>query len=163
MLYEIQRLAKSHDRKSFFCGIGVLDDYLKQYALQNDKMGIASTYAALDGKRVVGYYTLSNASITLSDVPETLAKKLPSYPVPVIRIGRFAVDQSLQGTRLDRQLLADTFRKCIESSKISAAYAIIVDAKAESVDFYTRYGFIASPNSSALLFIPIKTVVFALG
>ena len=51
--------------------------------------------------QIAGYYTLASASILLSDLPETLAKKLPRYPsVPAVRMGRLAVSDSFKGKGL---------------------------------------------------------------
>lgn len=158
MAYPIERLAKRHNRESFSCGVDALDDYLKLYALQNDKKGLALAYAVLMGNRVIGYYTLSNASVTLSDLPETVAKKLPAYPVPAIRIGRFAVDQSMQGQGLGERLLVDSLSRIVDASDISAAFAVIVDAKQQSVGFYKKYGFIQCRKPSSTFFLPIKTI-----
>ena len=60
---------------------------------------------------IAGYYTLASASILLSDLPETLAKKLPRYPsVPAVRMGRLAVSDSFKGKGLGAALLADALR-----------------------------------------------------
>ena len=161
-MYQIERLARRHDRSTFSCGIEALDDYLIYYALQNDKKRIATAYVILEGKRVIGYYTLSNASVTLSDLPEAIAKKLPAYPVPAIRIGRFAIDQSLQRRGVGEQLLTDALLRVFEASKISAVFAVIVDAKSQSVKFYKRYGFIQSQHHPQTLFLPVRTIIEAL-
>ena len=158
MAYAIERLVKRHNREALSCGVDALNDYLKLYALQNDKKGVALAYAALMGNRVIAYYTLSNASVTLSHLPETVAKKLPAYPVPAIRIGRFAVDQSMQGQGLGERLLVDSLSRIVDASGISAAFAVIVDAKEQSVGFYKKYGFIQCRKPSSTLFLPIKTI-----
>lgn len=162
MAYHIERLSRTHGRKAFSSGIQTLDDYLRYYALQNDKKRIASAYVALDGEKVVGYYTLSNASITLSDLRQVLAEKLPAYPIPAIRVGKFAIDQPVQGQGIGGDLLSDSLLRCVEASKISAVFAIIVDAKEQSIDFYKKYGFLQSRQEPRLLFIQIETIIKAL-
>jgi len=158
VLYPIDRLAKSHNRKTFSSGVEALDDYLKLYALQNDKKRVALAYVALDNKRVAGYYTLSNASVTLSEMPEAMAKRLPAYPVPAVRIGRFAVDQSVQGRGLGEQMLVDSLSRIVGASDIFAAFAVIIDANEQSVGFYKKYGFIQSRHQPLTLFLPVKTI-----
>ncbi len=58
LLNEPVLLSRSHDRSAFDCGVRALNDYLKQYALQNQKKGAARTYVATRAGRVVGYHTL---------------------------------------------------------------------------------------------------------
>ena len=162
-MYQIERLVRRHDRNLFSCGVQALDDYLKSFALQNDKKRIATTYVMLDDKRVIGYYTLSNASVTLSDLPEVIAKKLPAYPVPAIRIGRFAVDQDFHRQGVGEHLLIDALQRVVDASKISASFAVIVDAKEQSIGFYKKYGFISLKQDPQTLFLPTKTIIEAIG
>ena len=162
-MYQMERLARRHDRSVFSCGIRALDDYLQSFALQNDKKRIATTYVMLDGKRVIGYYTLSNASVTLSELPETVAKKLPAYPVPAIRIGRFAVDQGFHRQGVGEELLIDALRRVVDASKVSASFAVIVDAKEQSIGFYKKYGFVSLRQSPQSVFLPTKTIIEAIG
>jgi predicted GNAT family N-acyltransferase len=91
-------------------------------------------------------------------MPEAMAKRLPAYPVPAVRIGRFAVDQSVQGQGLGEQMLVDSLSRIVGASDISAAFAVIVDAKEQSVGFYKKYGFIQSRNHPLTLFLPVKTI-----
>ena len=162
-MYQVERLARRHGRNTFSCGVKVLDDYLKLFALQNDKKRIAIAYAILDSKRVIGYYTLSNASVTLGDLPETIAKRLPAYPVPANRIGRFAVDQDFHRQGVGEQLLTDALRRVVEASKVSASFAVIVDAKEQSIGFYKKYGFVSLRQNPRTLFLPTKTIIEAVG
>lgn len=162
-MYQVERLARRHDRNAFSCGVKALDDYLVHYALQNDKKRIATAYAMLDGKHVIGYYTLSNASVTLADLPEAIAKKLPAYPVPAIRIGRFAIAQNFHRQGIGERLLTDALIRIVEASKISASFAVIVDAKEQSIEFYKKYGFKSLHQSAETLFMPTKTIIEAVG
>jgi hypothetical protein len=99
----------------------------------------------IDEQRVAGYYTLVSASLLLSDLPASMAKKLPRYPtVPAVRMERLAVDQAHKG-------LGGALH-CAARSEI-AAYATDGDAKDEAAAaFYQNHGFIALPDSP--LFLP---------
>ncbi len=96
-------------KDKFDCGISELNEYLKKYAKQNDKKGIAKTWVAiLDGNNnrdILGYYAISMAELKQDSLPEDYRQKLPRYPLPVIKIGKLAVDKSRQGKRLGETLL----------------------------------------------------------
>ena len=46
---------------------------------------------------VLGFYTLSPASIEYARTPALAKKRLARYDVPVFRLGRLAVDRTVQG------------------------------------------------------------------
>jgi hypothetical protein len=77
-------LTKDHDRNSFDCGVPALNDYLKKYALQNQKKHAARTYVARRGNQVVGYYSLAYGSVSLEEAPQSVKTDLPRHPIPVI-------------------------------------------------------------------------------
>ncbi|MCM5415810.1 GNAT family N-acetyltransferase, partial [Escherichia coli] len=83
----------TYDRTSFLCGSDALDRYIKEHVTQDIRRRIAACFVAVDNDHhIIGYYTLSAASILLTDLPEHLRKKLPRYPtIPAIRMGRLAV------------------------------------------------------------------------
>jgi ribosomal protein S18 acetylase RimI-like enzyme len=114
--------------------------------------------ALADGQRIAGYYTLASASLLLADLPASTRRKLPRYPtVPAVRMGRLAVDQAFKGQGLGGALLADALERAARS-KI-AAFALMVDAKDEAAAaFYQHHGFIALPDSTLTLFLPLATV-----
>ena len=89
-------LTKDHDRNSFECGVFALDDYLKKYALQNQKKHAARTYVAARGNRVVGYYSLAYGSVSLEEAPQSVKSGLLRHPIPVILLARLAVDSTEQ-------------------------------------------------------------------
>ena len=95
MNFTIDPLVTLHDREDFDCGESSLNDYLKLYARQNDSRGLGKTFVATlpDDKKVVGYYTLSSGAVHFEKVPD----KLPRYPVPVVHLGRLAVDKTTIG------------------------------------------------------------------
>ncbi len=143
---------------SFSCGNDNLDTYLKQFASQNHKKNIGKSFVALHEGRVIGYYTLSMAHIEFSDIPEGHNRGIPKYPVPVVRIGRLAVDTQLQGKKIGSALLIDALIKILEATKTVAAFAVVVDAKNENAKkFYSSFGFIEYKDDMSL-FLPMKTI-----
>ena len=160
--YSIEPLDSAHDRAAFSCGIEALDRYLRYQAGQDVRRRVAATFV-LEGRNsqeVVGYYTLSAASIHTGDLPDEIAKKLPKYPaLPATLVGRLAVDQRYRGQGLGEFLLMDALYRSLENTKVVASVAVVVDAKDQVArNFYVRYGFIQFPESSNRLFLPMKTI-----
>ncbi len=157
-LYQIRPYDRIADTDSFSCGQPRLDDYIRHYATQDARRNVARVFIATpesEIKQLAGFFTLSAGSISCSDLPESLAKKLPKYPVPVALIGRLAVANSYQGKGLGSILLADACLKVAHASKILAVAGIVVDAKdADAAAFYRHFGFLALPGSSDRLFLP---------
>ena len=134
--------------------------YLKYHASQDIKRFLARIYVAHKSNSLLicGYYTLSAARVSLHDLPQEISKKLPHYPyIPVILLGRLAVDQNFQNYKLGRFLLVDALYRSYQSP-IGAA-AVIVDAKDEKAcTFYQKYDFIKFPNQAQKLFIPMQKI-----
>lgn len=152
-------LDPAHDRTAFDSGSEPLNRYLREQVSQDVRRRVAACFVALtDERRIAGYYTLASASLLLTDLPASTAKKLPRYPtVPVVRMGRLAVDQSFKGMGLGGALLADALDRAARAE--IAAYALMVDAKDDvATAFYWHHGFIALPNSPRTLFLPLATV-----
>lgn len=157
--YEVALLNSAHDRTTFNSGSAPLDRYLREQVTQDVRRRVAACFVATtDGKRIAGYYTLASASLLLGELPASIAKKLPRYPtVPTVRMGRLAIDQGFKGQGLGSALLADALVRAARSEV--AAYALMVDAKDDAAaNFYRHHGFIALPDSSRTLFVPLATV-----
>jgi hypothetical protein len=108
-LWEIERLDRRHDRSDFDCGNAVLNDWLTQRASQWDKKDLSRTYVLLPKgtPTVAGYYSLSNHHVSYSSLAADQAKGIPRVDVPVVLLGKLAVNQSFQGLGLGRMLLVD--------------------------------------------------------
>lgn len=152
-------LDSAHERSEFNCASEPLNRYLREQVTQDIRRRVAACFVALsDERRVVAYYTLASASILLGELPASIARKMPRYPVvPAVRLGRLAVDQAVKGQGLGGALLADALHRAARSE--IAAYAMLVDAKDESaVAFYLHHGFIALPDSPQSLFLPLASI-----
>lgn len=150
-----------HDCSGFSCGEQALDDYIKKYASQDLKRNIARVFVALTpaDMSILGYYTLSAASVKKKDIPPAVAKKLPHYPVPAVLIGRLAVDKRVQGKGLGRHLLVDAFYRVLTAKNTVGINSVIVDAKNTAArSFYKQYGFMEFSGDPNRLFIPMATV-----
>ena len=153
-------ISKQHSRNQFSCGKPELDTYLQRFARQNDEKNIAKTFVAVDADdHVVGYYSLSTASVAFADLPDSIRQSLPAYPVPAARIARLAVDKSMKGQGLGAKLLIDAVQRIVGASREIAVKVILVDAKDEEArDFYKHFGFIELPEQDLKLFLPIETL-----
>ncbi|MBY0472132.1 GNAT family N-acetyltransferase [bacterium] len=161
--FEFHLLDKTFNRTKFDCGSLPLNNFLATQARQAQEKGFNKTYVAIleqDAKKIVqGYYSISMAQIDLSALPVAQRKSLPKHPVPVGRIGRLAVDQSMQGKGLGGELLANALKKIQDASKVVGAHAVVVDAKdASAKNFYEKYGFIALIDDPMTLFLPIASI-----
>ncbi|NDV73501.1 GNAT family N-acetyltransferase [Burkholderia cenocepacia] len=154
----VAALEAAHDRSRFACGTPALDRYLCEVVTQDVRRRVAACFVMLDGNVVAGYYTLSAASVALTDLPHAIARKLPRYPaIPVVRMGRLAVDQAYRGRRLGAALLVNALQRAAKSE--IAAVALTVDAKDETAAaFYRHFGFAPLTSDPLALFMPLATV-----
>ena len=163
----VEPLGRQHDRAAFDCGADALDRYLKQQARQDAEKRVAAPFVAvrLPDTRVLGFYTLSASVLTLADLPNELARKLPRYPqLPVTLLGRLAVDQSTKGQGLGEHLLLDALQRSLAHADQIAAMAVVVDAKDESaVSLYRHYGFLTLQAQPSRLFVTMRLVAQLLG
>jgi predicted GNAT family N-acyltransferase len=158
----VEPLGRQHDRAAFHCGAEALDRYLKQQARQDADKRVAAPFVAvrLPDTAVLAYYTLSASVLTLTDLPDELARKLPRYPqLPVTLLGRLAVDQSTKGHGLGEHLLIDAMHRSLTHADQIAAMAVVVDAKDESAAaYYRHYGFIPLQTQPSRLFVPMRSI-----
>jgi GNAT superfamily N-acetyltransferase len=141
---EIRRLARGDDRSAFSCGQSDLDRFFEHYAGPNQfKLHLAVTYVAVAEDRILGFATVTAASIERANVPGArLRKRLPGYPLPVLRLARLGVDTRAQGLGIGKALLRHALRLAIEQRDHSGCVGVVTDAKPEAVSFYESLGFV---------------------
>jgi predicted GNAT family N-acyltransferase len=155
----------NHDRNSFDCGVGALNRFIQKQASQLQAKNISQTYVAInknDGsalKTIEGYFSLSSGEIHCDELPPELNSKLPRYPIPIVRIGRLAVDIKAQRQGVGGFLLYRALLKILNISEQMGIYAVVVDAKKQSKSFYLSYGFSPLQDAPDTLFLPVKTIV----
>ncbi|MEM7449197.1 MAG: GNAT family N-acetyltransferase [Myxococcota bacterium] len=142
---EIRPLAKTDARDDFSCGHADLDRFFEHYSGQNQfKLHLAVTYVAVICQRIVGFATVAASSIERTNVPSArLRKRLPSYPLPVLRFARLGVEQRVQGQGIGKALLRHVLVLAVEQRDRMGCVGVITDAKTESVNFYERLGFVS--------------------
>jgi predicted N-acetyltransferase YhbS len=138
----IRALTQEDDRSRFRSGNIDLDRFFQRFAGQNQfRHHVGVTYVAVDGASIRGFVTVAAASIETSALPAAERRKLPAYPLAVLRLARLAVDEDAQGRGVGTALLRFTFTLAHEMAGSLGCVGVVVDAKAESVDFYARFGF----------------------
>jgi GNAT superfamily N-acetyltransferase len=159
-------IAKQHNRDAFECGDAALDEFLRRYARQAHEHGGAKTFVAVpdeDLTRVLGYYSLSPASIEFARTPNSIWSGLARHPVPAFRLGRLAVDRTMQRQGLGGQLLLAAGRRCLRAAQEVGGVALLIDAKNEAVaSWYASYGALQLLDTPLTLLLPLATIKTAL-
>jgi GNAT superfamily N-acetyltransferase len=166
LVWEEAPLAKPHDRAAFDCGDADLNIYLQRYARQNHDSGGAKCFIAASANaptRILGFYTLSPASLDHSRTPAVAKKGLGRYDVPVFRLGRLAVDRSLQGRGLGGALLLRAAARCMIVAQEVGGVALLIDAKnGRAAQWYEGYGAVPLLDAPLSLVLPFAVAGDAL-
>lgn len=152
---------RKHDRSGFDCGVPALNDWLATKVSQFEKKDLARTYVLVENGEVAikGYYALSNHTVVYEALPEDQAKGLPQIDMPVVLIGRLAIELSLQGQKLGEFLLIDALRRAEYLADKIGIRAVEVDAINEPAKkFYEKYGFLTLLDDSHHLFLPVHII-----
>lgn len=164
MITAIEPLGK-HDRAAFSCGVAALDDWFRLRAGQDERRNVARIFVAIDDRfGVVGFYSLGSFALSIPDLPDRHAKRLPRYDlIPAALIGRLARDRRVRGEGVGELLLADAVRRILGAARSLAVFAIVVDALDErAAAFYRDFGFLPFPSRQLRLFMPVSDAVEAM-
>jgi len=155
-------ISKRHDRESFDCGEAALNDFLRHHARKSHEAGGAKTFLAIDDSdrtTVLGFYTLSPASVEYARTPDIVKRGLGRYDVPGFRLARLAVAKPFQGKGLGGQLLLAAGRRCIKAAAEVGGVVLVIDAKNESVaKWYVSYGAVPLNDAPLTLLLPLATI-----
>lgn len=147
----------THQLDAFESGETSLDDWLKRRALKNHRNGASKTFVLNHDDRVIAYYSLAVGSAANNTAPGNIRRNMPNQ-IPVMLLGRLAVDQHWQGQGLGKGLLKDAVLRTLKVANHAGVKALMVHALSESVKhFYKRHGFIVSASEPMTLMLPIKT------
>lgn len=173
MAREVRLLRESDDRASFHCGDEQLDLFFHRYAGQNQfRHHIGITYVAVEAGVISGFATVAAGHIEIERLPAALRKKLPNYPLPVVRLARLAVDLGAQGTGVGEHLMREVFLTALEMRETLGCVGVVIDAKLDAGPYYSRFGFVALEGIEGVLeerpapapmFLPLSDIVRALG
>lgn len=166
-LWHEEAITRQHDRKAFDCGDADLNAFLHHHARKNHEQGASKTFLAIcsaDNKTILGFYTLSPASLSYARTPAMIGKSLPRYEVPMFRLGRLAIRKELRGKGLlGGQLLLAAGRRCLRVAEETGGVAMLIDAKNERVaTWYMSYGAVPLNDNPLALVLPLHTIRQAL-
>jgi GNAT superfamily N-acetyltransferase len=160
-----EKLNSSHRVESFNSGNSQLDDWLRHRALKNEVEGASRTYVLCDGdgEIVIAYYCLANGAVAQASATGRVRRNMPD-PIPVMVIGRLAVDSHWQGKGIGRALLRDAILRTLQAAEIAGIRAILVNAISEDAkQFYAKCGFTASPLDPMTLMVKVNDAHASLG
>ena len=151
-------LADDHQLDEFTSGEPTLDDWLKRRARPNQASGASRTYVVCEEKRVVAYYALASGAIAHAELPGRFRRNMPD-PIPVVILGRLAVDRSQQGRGLGRALFRDAARRVSHAADAIGVSAIVVHAISdEARRFYLALGFQPCLRNDMTLVVTLRDV-----
>ncbi|MFG2087501.1 MULTISPECIES: GNAT family N-acetyltransferase [unclassified Spirillospora] len=158
MFSKISKLTAQDDVDAFDCGQPDLDDWLKRFALVNQKAGMSTVFVTSSEDGVVGYYALATGGVERADAPGRVVRGVPAHPVPVILLTRLAVHSGVQGKGLGRAMLRDALVRVANAAEEIGVRALLIHAKDDRAkDFYLRHAeFEPSPTDPLHLFLLLK-------
>ena len=157
-LSPVEAISELHDSSRFDCGgHESLNDWLRRFALANQRNDSARTYVVHRGGFVAGYYSIAAGSVSAEESPARISKGLARHPIPVILLARLAVDQQERGTGFGKALLKDALTRIAHAADIVGARALLVHALDEQAKaFYRHFDFEPSPVHEMQLMLLMK-------
>jgi GNAT superfamily N-acetyltransferase len=159
--YRLEALAPERHRRTLFrCGVSELDDFIQKFAKNQDRNDTTRLHVYAEAQGLIaGYFTLSALTLELSGLPDSLRKGRPRLPVPATLLGRLAVDRQFKGKGLGALLLSLALREAYRASRIVASAMVVVDARADAVEFYKRAAaFQSLPSNSLRLVLAMQEI-----
>ena len=120
--------------------------------------GASRTYVVCVGPKVAGYYTLAAGAVAHGEAPgRVIIRRNMPDPVPVVVLGRLAVDKAFHGQGVATGLLRDAVLRVVQAAEIAGIRAILVHAISEAAKrFYEKHGFVESPADPLTVMIPVR-------
>lgn len=169
----VRRLEPRDDRSGFRSGNIDLDRFFQRYAGRNRfRYHIGSTYIAVNTDQILGFVTVSSGEMVAEKLTRSLRRRLPAYPLPVLRLARLAVDHRFQGHGIGRLLLRATLELALDLRDRIGCIGVAVDAEPDAVAFYSSMGFqpvglisgaLGDRPEPIAMFLPIGPIAAAAG
>ncbi|WP_273404172.1 GNAT family N-acetyltransferase [Actinobacillus porcinus] len=148
-------LNATHHLDDFDCGEEALNSWLKRNALKNQQNQANRTFVICQNNNVVGFYALAAGSVSHQFVSGGLRRNMPD-PIPVVVLGRLAIDLTHQGQQLGAALLKDAVLRASAVSQQVEVKALLVHALNDKAKaFYLNYGFQVSPIDDLILLLKL--------
>jgi len=153
-----QPLTTAHRLDEFSCGAPVLDDWLRRRAIGNQARGASRTFVVADQDgRVYGYYAMAAGAVSQHMATGSVRRNMPE-PIPVMVLGRLAVDHRAQGIKLGGALLQDAVNRALVVSQNTGVRALLVHSLHDRAkSFYEHYGFETSPAEPTTLMLRLSS------
>lgn len=152
-------VSRDHKLENFDSGEPSLDEWLKKRAIKNSISGASRCFVICnDCKEVVGYYSLSAGAIGRGSATKAMQRNMPD-PLPVLILGRLAIDKKYHNQGLGSALLRDAMMRSVHVAEDAGVFAILIHSLREQAKrFYLSRGFIESPIDSMILFMTLETI-----
>ena len=152
-------LSAEHGVDDFSCGEASLDEWLKKRALKNQGSGASRCFVIAEGRgAVLGYFCLSAGAISHEAAPKSMRRNMPDT-LPVLLLGRLAIDRRLQNQGLGQALLRDAMLRSVHIARETGVFAILVHALSDAAKrFYLSRGFVESPLQPMTLIMTMATI-----
>jgi GNAT superfamily N-acetyltransferase len=161
-LKPVEILTEAHECGDFCSGENSLDQWLRRRARANQMSGASRTYVVCDGTRVIAYYAVASGAITIECAPGRFKRNMPD-PIPVVVLGRLAVDRDWQGRGIGRALFRDAARRVAGAADAIGIRGIVVHAISEEAKkFYLALGFDPSPLEPMTLMVTLGDILVVL-
>ena len=155
-------LSRDHDRAAFDCGDAAINSWFSRYARQSHESGGAKTFVAVENaalERILGFYSLSPASVEYAKVPLAANRGSGRYEVPVFRLDRLAVDVAFQRKGLGAGLLVAATRRCHSVAAQVGGVGVLIDAKNERIaEWYASFGALPFPDHPLTLVLTFEAL-----
>lgn len=133
----------------------MLDDWLRRRARANQASGASRSFVVSAGTIVVGYYALASGAVNAAASPGRFRRNMPE-PIPVVVLGRLAVDQSYQGRGVGRALFRDGALRVVQAAETIGIRGMLVHAISDDAKaFYQALGFSESPLDPMTLMVTL--------
>lgn len=154
-------LGETHDTAEFASGVDSLDDWLRRRARANQASGASRTFVVTDRTRVIAYYALASGAVVQNSATSRLRRNMPD-PIPIVVLGRLAVDRDWQGTGLGGAMFRDAARRVLQAANLIGIRGILVHAISEEARrFYLSQGFEPSMLDPMTLMVRLADIEMA--
>ncbi|MEB7884348.1 GNAT family N-acetyltransferase [Serratia fonticola] len=108
------------------------------------------------------FYSLASSAVMTNAAPGRFRGSMPDT-IPVVVLGRLAVDQALHGQGVGRALVHDAGLRVIQVAETIGIRGVLVHAlSVEAREFYLRVGFEPSPLDPMMLMITLGDLIESL-
>jgi len=163
MIRPPEPLHADHDLSVFDCGKPALNEWLRNYALNNQAKGFTRVMVVAEENRVVGFYGLAPTAVPPPVLSRRVRTGRPPDPVPCILFGQLAVDMNHAGKGIGSALLRHALQRCVAAADVIGGRAVIVRAIDRDAEVYWQScGFTPSVSDPSILFRSIEEIASSL-